>query len=299
MKRWVRNLLFLLSILNTVMAMEGPRQDKQVTLPQVRISLEDYINYKINHFFAKSPDKQAGCKAEKTAAEIFRISKSCYESKTLKANQDASQYPSIIPAEYIIWSKRGIKAMVCSTTFDFIKKIMINEINASKLNSNSLLDYVDSLFSHEHEKDFYALIYLNCLGLKTTFLGLDNGGIVSVPFMIGEFSKLKHISLKNNLLSFLPHTMSGLINLKSVNLSNNNFQTLPPFIGRFKELKELYVQNNPLIDLPGEILNLDRLYLIDTQRTRLPIGLQGLFKGYRAVEDFKMRFKNYLERHRV
>lgn len=66
----------------------------------------------------------------------------------------------------------------------------------------------------------------------------------SVPLSIGRLVKLTHLSLSNNQLSSLPHTLDFCHQLETLNISHNKFQTIPGVVLNMKNLKCLRRANN-------------------------------------------------------
>lgn len=80
--------------------------------------------------------------------------------------------------------------------------------------------------------------------METLYLGGNQIG--HVPDSIGAMQALIVLNLCDNRLRTLPRSISGLTRLKSLSLHNNLFCALPPDIIRL-DLEELSLRNNPLV----------------------------------------------------
>jgi Leucine-rich repeat (LRR) protein len=73
-------------------------------------------------------------------------------------------------------------------------------------------------------------------------LHLNNNSLAgSLSDHVASLSSLTRLSLQNNQISSLPHSLGDLLNLKVLFLFNNRIATLPDSLGGLSQLQELYL----------------------------------------------------------
>lgn len=97
---------------------------------------------------------------------------------------------------------------------------------------------------------------------KLEKLRLDNNGISSIPPGIGDFLKLKSLSLQYNQLSSLPAEIGKLANLEELRLMGNAVTDLPSGLTSCAKLQLLDVTDNKLTELPKDIGKLTSLTVL-------------------------------------
>ncbi|CAB3986484.1 scribble homolog isoform X1, partial [Paramuricea clavata] len=106
-------------------------------------------------------------------------------------------------------------------------------------------------------------------------------------------AELQVLELRENLIKFIPVSLSFLTKLERLDLGCNELEDLPDIIGSLPELVELWLDGNLLRTLPMEIGNLKRLQIFDCSENRieyLPDEISGLV----ALSDFHLS-QNLLE----
>lgn len=99
------------------------------------------------------------------------------------------------------------------------------------------------------------------------------------------------MSLRENKIKTLPHTIGHLINLTTLDLGFNHLEHLPETIGNCTQLTTLDLQHNELIELPDTIGNLKLL-------TRLGIKYKKVlkFKELRRLNFFLSNKLSWLKK---
>ncbi|TEA42271.1 hypothetical protein DBR06_SOUSAS1810030, partial [Sousa chinensis] len=90
---------------------------------------------------------------------------------------------------------------------------------------------------------------------------------------------LASLELRENLLTYLPDSLTQLRRLEELDLGNNEIYNLPESIGALLHLKDLWLDGNQLSELPQEIGNLKNLLCLDVSENRLerlPEEISGL-----------------------
>lgn len=102
-------------------------------------------------------------------------------------------------------------------------------------------------------------------------LDIRNNLLETLPSEIGHFVSLRTLNISNNQLKVLPSEIGELTNLKTLDISNNSLDSLPPQISRLRKLENLDLEGNPLRLMPPEILKQGTrailLYLEEQLRT--------------------------------
>jgi hypothetical protein len=145
---------------------------------------------------------------------------------------------------------------------------------------------------------------------KLRTLYLDTNALTSLPDEIGHLVKLEKLFLDRNQLSSLPKTfadMCGLLwltlddnqfkefplplcelrYLEQLSLSGNYLTALPPSVDAMSSLRKLYVARNPITKLPTELGKLEKLDLLEIDKSRLEYPLRDeAEKGPHAILDY-------------
>lgn len=80
-----------------------------------------------------------------------------------------------------------------------------------------------------------------------------------LPSEIHTLTKLKTLSLRNNCLKVLSHSLADLTCLEILNVSNNKLKTLPKGIKNWQHLREIQLHKNKLRSIPAEFHHLPLL----------------------------------------
>ncbi|XP_049927787.1 leucine-rich repeat-containing protein 1 [Epinephelus moara] len=94
-----------------------------------------------------------------------------------------------------------------------------------------------------------------------------------------SLSNLVSLELRENLLTFLPESLSMLHRLEELDLGNNELYSLPESIGCLVSLKDLWLDGNQLVEIPSEMGSMKSLLCLDVSENkleRLPEELGGL-----------------------
>ncbi|OXB76551.1 UNVERIFIED_CONTAM: hypothetical protein H355_004757 [Colinus virginianus] len=90
---------------------------------------------------------------------------------------------------------------------------------------------------------------------------------------------LASLELRENLLTYLPESLSQLQRLEELDLGNNELYHLPETIGALFNLKDLWLDGNQLAEIPQEVGNLKNLLCLDVSENKLeclPEEINGL-----------------------
>lgn len=101
---------------------------------------------------------------------------------------------------------------------------------------------------------------------KVDRLILDENLICAIPGELLESrlaQSLQFLSLRDNLITWLPPSLSNLVNIVSLDFSANLLETLPRPIGGLVSLKHLVLSRNRLNRLPPSFRNLTSLETLD------------------------------------
>ena len=80
---------------------------------------------------------------------------------------------------------------------------------------------------------------------------------------------LTKLTLKNNQLRVIPHSVLQLTQLQELDLSDNALETLSPNLGEMQELQELNVDGNKLTELPAFLAKCGKLKVLSARRNLL------------------------------
>ncbi|XP_050739528.1 leucine-rich repeat protein 1-like [Eriocheir sinensis] len=110
-----------------------------------------------------------------------------------------------------------------------------------------------------------------------THLDLRENHLSAIPAQVFAGSlrnTLVSLDLAQNLLTYLPHTITSLHNLLTLRLDGNRLIKLPLSLGKLTNLRCLSVSNNKLIDLPASVrrLRLNMLEVCENPFTT-PLGI--------------------------
>lgn len=98
-------------------------------------------------------------------------------------------------------------------------------------------------------------------------LVLDNNVLGDIPNALPP--KLTKLTLKNNRLRVIPHSVLQLTQLRELDLSDNALETLSSNLGEMQELQELNVDGNKVTELPAALANCGKLKVLSARRNML------------------------------
>ncbi|XP_076321952.1 leucine-rich repeat-containing protein 40-like [Tachypleus tridentatus] len=114
---------------------------------------------------------------------------------------------------------------------ELVKKAATEEVTSINLGKNALTDISPCL---------------DILASKVSELNLSFNKFSSLPQIIGNFSKLVYLDLRNNQLGDLPLGLSKLSTLRELNLCNNRFEEIPTVVFTFSKLEILFASDNKI-----------------------------------------------------
>lgn len=110
-------------------------------------------------------------------------------------------------------------------------------------------------------------------------ISIDDNNVEALPIEALNLSSLSWFSARRNLLREIPGQVLGAwSNLTYLDLRQNKLVTLPPEIGACTSLLELYLNDNALVELPSELGHCGKLEVLSVQRNKLtsvPLSLGG------------------------
>jgi Leucine-rich repeat (LRR) protein len=110
-------------------------------------------------------------------------------------------------------------------------------------------------------------------------ISIDDNNVEALPIEASNLSSLSWFSARRNLLREIPGQVLGAwSNLTYLDLRQNKLVTLPPEIGACTSLLELYLNDNALVELPSELGHCGKLEVLSVQRNKLtsvPLSLGG------------------------
>lgn len=98
---------------------------------------------------------------------------------------------------------------------------------------------------------------------KLRTLSLSNNLLAALPAFLGEYSALKTLDLDHNLLKDLPAEMGKLIKLEVISLQKNLLPSVPPCMLEMKGLKNINLSENRLTEVPLALCELPKLDVLD------------------------------------
>jgi len=110
-------------------------------------------------------------------------------------------------------------------------------------------------------------------------ISIDDNNVEALPAEAANLAALSWFSARRNLLRELPGQVLGSwSHLTYLDLRQNKLVSLPPEIGACSALMELYLNDNMLNELPPELGRCEKLEVLSVQRNQLsnvPISLSG------------------------
>jgi Leucine-rich repeat (LRR) protein len=108
--------------------------------------------------------------------------------------------------------------------------------------------------------------------------------LTTLPPEIGALSSLVFLNLGGNPLSVLPHTFTGLVNLRILFFLRCKFTAVPELLGQMRSLTMLSFKANRVREVPAGALSprLEWLILSDNQIEHLPVTV-GACTGMRKL----------------
>ncbi|XP_076346434.1 leucine-rich repeat-containing protein 40-like isoform X1 [Tachypleus tridentatus] len=144
-------------------------------------------------------------------------------------------------------SNKGVK----NIPEELVKMAIEEDVTSVDLSKNALADVPSSL---------------STLSMKISELILAFNKFSSLSPVVGNFSRLLYLDLRNNQLNNLPLELSTLTLLKEVNLCNNRFEEFPSVIFTFEKLEILLASDNKIriVNVSG-LAKLPVLTVLDLQ----------------------------------
>uniref|UniRef100_A0A671LBE1 Leucine-rich repeat-containing protein 1-like n=1 Tax=Sinocyclocheilus anshuiensis TaxID=1608454 RepID=A0A671LBE1_9TELE len=119
---------------------------------------------------------------------------------------------------------------------------------------------------------------LPCLALPThsfpelrnlTCLSINDISLQALPDNIGNICHLVSLELRENLLTYLPESLSQLQKLEELDVGSNELYNLPETIGCLVSLKDLWLDGNQLSEIPPELGSMRSLTCLDVSENKL------------------------------
>ncbi|XP_017116838.1 leucine-rich repeat and calponin homology domain-containing protein isoform X1 [Drosophila elegans] len=128
---------------------------------------------------------------------------------------------------------------------------------------------------------------LGRLDQTLTDLDASYNQLANLPARLGELRTLRSLSLRSNLLMYLPRELTCL-SLISLDVSNNKIASLPLEIRHMSTLVELQLENNPLTSPPASLCMRGLVHVfkfLETQATKDEKGSRsgGNYDGYTTL----------------
>ncbi|CDW54746.1 PDZ and LRR 8 domain containing protein [Trichuris trichiura] len=105
--------------------------------------------------------------------------------------------------------------------------------------------------------------------VKLQSLDAAENKLVSLPDDVGELRSLNDITLSQNCLEVLPHSIGRLKKLTILKVDKNRLIALTPAVGSCTLLSELILTENLLPELPSSLGNLKNLTILNVDKNRL------------------------------
>lgn len=122
------------------------------------------------------------------------------------------------------------------------------------------------------------------MGLSTLrLLSLRACNLTEIPGTLSNLRRLHTFNVSQNLLEFLPSSMSRMNALKDLDLSRNRLYSLPDGFRNLSQLETLNMEDNNIEDLPAEIGSLKRLTVLNAGKNRI----QMIPKEFSGLERLK------------
>ncbi|KAH7939899.1 hypothetical protein HPB52_018881 [Rhipicephalus sanguineus] len=106
--------------------------------------------------------------------------------------------------------------------------------------------------------------------LKPHIQNAGKTGVCTLPNSnLKEFEQLKHLTLTNNRIAFLPDSLCKLKKLETLSLGSNHLSRLPETLSQLSNLRNVNLSDNRLAAFPHCFCGLKHLDVLDLSRNRI------------------------------
>jgi len=179
---------------------------------------------------------------------------------------------------------------------DAIEELDFSESDLTDL-PQSLILVSSNVTEFALEKNSISIIPGPVLGSFTSLveLYLRENQLTSLPEELGNCESLDSLYLEDNLLTSLPKSLSNLSNLKGLCLHRNQFTECPESIFGATSLEELYLDENSISVIPDGIGNLVNLKELGIQKNKLSGCLPDSIGSLSKLETLHTEFNELNE----
>ncbi|MFN8316114.1 MAG: hypothetical protein U0T32_06685 [Chitinophagales bacterium] len=166
-----------------------------------------------------------------------------------------------------------------------------NQLNILPSGMENLI-YLEYLDLKQNQLPDFPTSLTKCKSLR--YLNLNGNNLISIPETVGDLSVLEELRLDNNFfnrfdkkIKLIPESIGKLSKLKVLTLRDNVIEHLPSSIGNLKNLELLDLRDNLLSDLPESICSLTKLTYLDLKTNELA-SLPRCFEKMNTLTDLNL-----------
>lgn len=153
-------------------------------------------------------------------------------------------------------------------------QVKVSRASACNQMGNSLKPHIQNAgktgvctLPNSNLKEFPRELYLIEGVLRT--VDLSGNKLSSIPAAISKFEQLKHLTLTNNRIAFLPDSLCKLKKLETLSLGSNHLSRLPETLSQLSNLRNVNLSDNRLAAFPHCFCGLKHLDVLDLSRNRI------------------------------